>query len=38
MQSDGRNLETIPEGALGIIPLASCKEMGEKVDRYLVKW
>ena len=36
--SDERNLETIPTGALGIIPLESCKEMGDKVDKYLVKW
>ena len=30
--------ETIPYGTLGIIPLASCTEMGKKVDEYLVKW
>ena len=28
-----RNLETIPVGKLGIIPLASCKELGEKGPR-----
>ena len=33
-----RNLETIPVGKLGIIPLASCKELGEKVNNYLVEW
>ena len=33
-----RNLETIPVGKLGIIPLASCRELGEKVDKYLVEW
>jgi len=33
-----RNLETIPVGKLGIIPLASCKELGEKVNDYLVAW
>ena len=38
MQHDERNLETIPAGALGLIPLASCREIGEKVDKYLVKW
>lgn len=38
MQEDERNLETIPTGALGIIPLESCKEIGEKVDKYLVRW
>jgi len=35
---DKRNLETIPVGSLGIIPLAGCSEMGKKVDNYLVKW
>lgn len=38
MSDDKRNLETIPKGSLGLIPLASCKELGEKVDHYLVKW
>lgn len=38
MSDDERNLETIPAGALGLIPLESCKTMGEKVDKYLVKW
>lgn len=33
-----RNLETIPVGSLGIIALQSCKELGEKVDKYLVDW
>ncbi|MCR5655120.1 MAG: ribose-phosphate pyrophosphokinase [Lachnospiraceae bacterium] len=33
-----RNLETIPVGALGVIALESCKELGEKVDSYLVDW
>lgn len=36
--NDDRNLETIPVGPLGIIPLASCQELGQKVDRFLVKW
>ena len=35
---DKRNLETIPVGSLGIIPLEGCKELGQKVDSYLVKW
>lgn len=39
MQStDERNLETIPVGPLGIIPLASCKTLGEKINNYLVTW
>ncbi len=33
-----RNLETIPVGSLRIIALEGCKPLGEKVDRYLVKW
>lgn len=33
-----RNLGTIPVGALGIIALKSCSELGEKVDKYLVDW
>lgn len=33
-----RNLETIPVGTLGIIPLEGCRHLGEKVDQYLVKW
>ena len=27
-----------PLGNLGLIPLESCRELGEKVDQYLVKW
>ena len=38
MPRDERHTETIPYGTLGIIPLASCTKMGEKVDQYLVKY
>ena len=31
-------LETNPVGTLGIIPLKSCSELGEKVNNYLVEW
>ena len=31
MPNDERNLETLPDGALGLIPLESCKELGLKV-------
>ena len=31
-------IETIPVGPLGLIPLKSCTELGNKVDRYLVDW
>ena len=30
--------ETMPDGALGLIPLKSCEELGAKVDQYLVGW
>ena len=37
-KDDKRNLETIPVGALGLVPLESCKELAVKVDRFLVRW
>ena len=33
-----RNLENIPVGALGIIAVDGCQELGNKVNNYLVKW
>ncbi|MCR5418040.1 MAG: ribose-phosphate pyrophosphokinase [Lachnospiraceae bacterium] len=33
-----RNLETIPVGSLGLIPMASCLALGEMIDKYLVRW
>ena len=36
MANDMRNLNTIPAGSLGLLPLESCKGIGEKVDKYLV--
>ena len=38
MQRSLRTIDTIPVGPLGIIPLASCAEIGKEVDKYLVKW
>ncbi len=38
MPNDERNLETIPDGILGLIPLESCRELGIRVDQYLVGW
>ena len=35
---DEIKLETIPKGYLGIIPLKSCTQLGEKINKYLVKW
>ncbi len=37
-REEKRNLETIPVGSLRLIPLEGCRELGEKVDRYLIKW
>lgn len=37
-REEKRNLETIPVGSLGIIALEGCKVLGDKVDKYLVKW
>lgn len=37
-REETRNLETIPVGPLGLIPLPSCAEIGDKINYYLVKW
>ena len=37
-REEKRNLETIPVGSLGIIPMEGCRSLGQKVDYYLVKW
>ena len=36
--SNEKNLETIPVGPLGIVALESCKELGDKVNSYIVDW
>ncbi len=38
VREEKRNLNSIPVGSLGVIPLEGCKTLGEKVDAYLVKW
>ena len=38
MPNDERILETMPDGALGLIPLKSCEGIGARVDQYLVGW
>ena len=38
LRRNDRNLDNIPVGALGIIALDGCTEMGNKVNDYLVKW
>ena len=37
-REEKRNLETIPVGSLGMISLEGCKLLGDKIDKYLVKW
>ncbi|MCF0142714.1 MAG: ribose-phosphate pyrophosphokinase-like domain-containing protein, partial [Parasporobacterium sp.] len=32
------SINTIPMGALGIIPMKSCEELGKKVDAYVSTW
>lgn len=38
VREEKRNLNSIPVGSLGIIPLKGCEKLGGKVDKYLVKW
>ena len=38
MRRNERILDNIPVGALGIIALDGCQEMGNRVNDYLVKW
>ncbi len=38
MHDDKRNLDSIPEGPLGIIPLESFSELGKAIDEHLVRW
>ena len=33
-----KTIETIPVGPLGLIPLKSCAELGEKVNQHLIAW
>ncbi len=33
-----KTIETIPVGPLGLVPLKSCTELGNKVNDYLVTW
>lgn len=33
-----KDLTTLPVGRLGLIPLISCKDLGDKVNDWLVKW
>ncbi|MCR5771611.1 ribose-phosphate pyrophosphokinase [Butyrivibrio fibrisolvens DSM 3071] len=37
-REEKRDLETIPVGSLGVIPLKGVRKLAEQVDYYLVKW
>ncbi|MGL5258623.1 MAG: ribose-phosphate pyrophosphokinase [Lachnospiraceae bacterium] len=37
-RQEKRNLESIPVGTLGMIPLKSSEKLGKKIDEYLVQW
>ena len=38
MANEDKEIETIPVGPLGLVPLKSCEEFGKKVNDYLVRW
>ncbi|MCI8512303.1 MAG: ribose-phosphate pyrophosphokinase [Lachnospiraceae bacterium] len=38
MLYEEKQIETIPAGPLGLLPLKSCEELGKKVDAWLVDW
>ena len=38
MLDEEQQIETIPVGPLGLIPLKSCEDLGKKVDAWLVEW
>ena len=38
VREETRDLETIPVGSLGIIPLKGCESLAEKIDAYLEQW
>ena len=38
IQRFDRNLENIPVGGLGLIPIIGCEKLGQKVNDFLVQW
>ncbi len=38
MQRNEKNYETVPVGSLGVIPLESCKDLGRKINKFLVRF
>ena len=37
-QATTKDLTTLPVGRLGLIPLESCKDLGQKVNDWLIQW
>ena len=37
-REEKRDLNTIPVGRLGVVPLKGCQDLAKNVDNYLVKW
>ena len=37
-KNEKRNLDTVPAGALGIVPIKGCEEMASEIDYYLRVW
>lgn len=35
---DKRNLETIPVGSLGLVPVSGCEEIASEIDYFLTSW
>ena len=35
---DKRHLDTMPAGALGIVPIKGCEEMASEINFYLTRW
>ena len=38
MLYEDKQIETIPVGPIGLIPLKNCEDLGKKVDAYLTEW
>ena len=35
---DKRNLESIPVGSFGLVPVTGCEDMGKEIDYFLTQW
>lgn len=38
MQRNEKNYETVPVGSLGVVPLESCRDLGRKINKFLVRF